>query len=410
MAHAPLSLHRLKRCFNIEDLRAAAKSRLPKGLFEYIDRGAEDEITMQANRLAFQSLLFKTRFMVNLNELKTETTLFGKSLSFPLIVAPTGVAGVCWYEGERALASAAKNAGIPFCLANGSVTAMERITKPAAGAWFQLYMWQEMELSYHMVDRAKAAGFEALILTIDGGLGNNREYNRRNGFTFPFKINPRILRDMALNPSWLIRVIGRYLVTSGMPRHENFPGKYAHRINSPSNVKPKRNRSLTWNDVSELKRYWDGPLIIKGILNSEDALQAVEAGADAIIVSNHGGRELDSAATALEMLPEIAAAVKGKTTVLMDSGVRRGGDIVKALALGADAVLAGRAGLYGLSVAGEAGAEHAFNILHDEFRKTMASVGCLNVRDINPTIFSKASLRRMGISIPDETTTKGTSK
>lgn len=388
----------LRRCHNIHDLREAAQRKLPKGLFEYIDRGAEDEITMAANRTAFQSLRFKTRLLVDLTLLDTTTTLFGKPLRFPLIIAPTGVAGVCWYEGELALARAAAKAGIPFSLATGSVTAMEKIPQPEGRSWFQLYMWQDTALSYGMVDRAKAAGFEALILTVDGGLGNNREYNRRNGFTFPLKVNARILTDMMLHPGWLTRVLARYLLTTGMPRHENFPTQFAHRINSPNNIKPGRNRTLTWDDVHALKEHWGGPFIVKGILNADDAQKAVDAGADAIIVSNHGGRELDSTATSLELLPEIVAAVKGKTSILLDSGVRRGGDIVKALALGADAVLAGRAGLYGLSVEGEAGADFALEFLYQEFRKTMASLGCLNVSELNPDILSTRSRREFGLT------------
>jgi len=384
-------MSRLDRCFNIADMREVARRRLPKGVFEYLDRGAEDEIALADNREAFKRLKLRTRFLVDLSERDMGTELLGGRAELPLAIAPTGIAGLTWYQGELELAKAAAAAGVPFTLATGSVTPMEKIAEIAGGRlWFQLYMWKEEELSYEMVGRARDAGFEALVVTIDGALGNNREYNRRNGFTIPFTISPRSLTDMTLHPEWLIGVMFRYLATTGMPRHENYPEKYSHRITRGTGAeRPMRHTAMTWEDIDRMRDFWPGKLIIKGILREEDAVLAVEHGADAVVVSNHGGRALDSAAPTMDILPEVVAAVGDRTTVILDSGIRRGSDIVKALALGADAVLTGRATLYGTSVAGQAGAEKALSILKTEFEKTMAYVGCRRVDEVTPDIFAK---------------------
>ncbi len=384
-------MSRLDRCYNIADMREVARRRLPKGVFEYIDRGAEDEVALADNREAFKRLKLRTRFMVDLTERDMGTELLGKRADLPMAIAPTGIAGLTWYQGELELAKAAAAKGIPFTLATGSVTSMEKIADVAGGRlWFQLYMWKEEELSYEMVGRARDAGFEALVVTIDGALGNNREYNKRNGFTIPFTISARSLTDMTLHPEWLIGVMFRYLLTTGMPRHENYPEKYSHRITrGAGGGSPMRHHAMTWEDIDRMRDFWPGKLIIKGILREEDAVLAVEHGADAVVVSNHGGRALDAAAPSIDVLPEVVAAVGDKTTVILDSGIRRGSDMVKALALGADAVLTGRATLYGTSVAGQAGAEKALSILYTEFEKTMAYVGCRNIDEVTADIFAK---------------------
>ncbi|MDX1484847.1 MAG: alpha-hydroxy acid oxidase [Alphaproteobacteria bacterium] len=384
-------MSRLDRCYNIADMREIARRRLPKGVFEYLDRGAEDEVALADNREAFRRLKLRTRFLVDLSERDMGTELLGKRAELPMAIAPTGIAGLTWYQGELELAKAAAAKGIPFTLATGSITSMERIAEVAGGRlWFQLYMWKEEELSYEMVGRARDAGFEALVVTIDGALGNNREYNKRNGFTIPFTISPRSLTDMTLHPEWLIGVMFRYLATTGMPRHENYPAKYGHRITRGTGAeRPERHIAMTWEDIDRMRDFWPGKLIIKGILREEDAVLAVEHGADAVVVSNHGGRALDAAAPTMDILPEVVRAVGDKTTVILDSGIRRGSDMVKALALGADAVLTGRATLYGTSVAGQAGAEKALSILHTEFEKTMAYVGCRRVSEVSPDIFAR---------------------
>ena len=387
-------MSRLDRCFNVADFREVARKRLPKGVFEYLDRGAEDEVALADNRDAFRNLKLRTLFMVDLTDRDMGIDLLGKRANLPMAIAPTGIAGLCWHHGELQLAKAAAAKGIPFTLATGSITSMERIAKevlPLNGRlWFQLYMWKEEELSYQLIGRARDAGFEALVVTIDGALGNNREYNRRNGFSIPFTISPRSVTDMLTHPRWLLGTMFRYLVTTGMPRHENYPAKYAHRITSGAGGgSPMRHHAMTWKDIDKLRKFWPGKLIIKGILREEDATLAVEHGADAVVVSNHGGRALDSAASTLDVLPEVVDAVGKKTTVILDSGVRRGSDMVKALALGADAVLTGRATLYGISTAGQTGAEKVLDILYKEFEKTMAYTGCRRVYELSTDIFAK---------------------
>ncbi|MDH3241055.1 MAG: alpha-hydroxy-acid oxidizing protein [Alphaproteobacteria bacterium] len=388
-------MSRLDHCYNIADLRKYARRRLPKGVFEYVDRGAEDEIALTDNREAFKRLKLRTRFLVDLSERDMGIELLGKRSELPMAIAPTGVAGMTWYHGEVELAKAAAAKGVPFTLATPAVTPMERVAEVAGGRlWFQLYMWGDVEESYKLVARAKDAGFEALVVTIDSALGNNREYNKRNGFGVPFKPSVRSITDMALHPEWLIGVMGRYVATTGMPRHENYPEQYRHRINrgEVGQLGPGRHLSMTWDEIARMRDFWPRKLIVKGILREEDAVHAVENGADAVVVSNHGGRALDSAAPTIDVLPEVVRAVGARTTVILDSGIRRGSDMVKALAMGADAVLTGRATLYGTAVAGQAGAEKALSILYNEFEKTMAYVGCRRVSEVTADIFAKPLL------------------
>jgi len=383
----------LARCHNVADLREAARRRLPRGVFEFFDRGSEDEESLRHNREAFRNVRLRNRVLVDVSRRSPVTRLFGLPMAMPLAIAPTGVAGVCWYEGEAELARAAAKAGVPFTLATPSVTSIETIAAvEGARKWFQLYMWRERELSYALVRRAQDAGFEALILTVDTPAPPIREYNRRNGFTMPFTPNPRALVDMALHPRWLVSVMARYLANSGMPRLAHYPQGATSRMAAPNakagaprNVVPNlRGDDLTWDDVKRLRDAWPGPLMIKGVHLPEDAARAVAAGFDAVVISNHGGRNLDGAVAPIEILPEIAAEVGGRIPILLDSGVRRGGDILKALALGATAVLSGRPTLYGLSVAGEAGASHALSMLAREFDTAMAFTGCASVDDIGP--------------------------
>jgi (S)-mandelate dehydrogenase len=377
-------------CYNVFDLRQAARKRLPKCVFEFIDRGTEDEVSLAENRAAFERLKLRTKFMVDLTNRDVSIDLFGKPCRLPLAIAPTGAAGLCWYLGELALAKAAAKAGVPFTLTTTSITSIDTIAKEVSGRlWYQLYMWAETHYSYEMVARARDLGFEALVVTIDTAAGRNREYNHRNGFTDPFSINRRAVTDMVLHPRWLIGTLLRYLTTTGMPRHENYPDIYRHRITrGRPGEEPKRYEAMTWRDIGKLRDFWPGILIVKGILSPEDARAAVQHGADGIVVSNHGGRALDSAIATIDALPGIVDAVGRHTTILLDSGIRRGSDIVKAVALGAKAVLVGRSTLYGTAVAGEEGASKALEILRSEFDKNMAYVGCRNVAELGRQIFA----------------------
>jgi isopentenyl diphosphate isomerase/L-lactate dehydrogenase-like FMN-dependent dehydrogenase len=210
--------------YNIADLRELALRRVPKGLFEFVDRGTEDEVALRNNRAVFERIRFRPRTLIDVKTRSQEITLFGQKQQMPIVIAPTGTAGLMWHEGELALARAAKAAGIPFTLATGSLTSMERVATEAGGRlWFQLYMWSRVDLSHQLVDRAKAAGYEALLLTVDGAVSGNREYNLRNGFTIPFTFTRRNVTDVLMHPRWLINVLARYVLTTGMPKYENYP-------------------------------------------------------------------------------------------------------------------------------------------------------------------------------------------
>jgi isopentenyl diphosphate isomerase/L-lactate dehydrogenase-like FMN-dependent dehydrogenase len=278
---------------------------------------------------------------------------------------------------------------IPFTLATGAMTSMEKIAKEANfRLWFQLYVWKQRELSYQLIERARNNGFEALIVTTDTIVPPNREYNAKNGFLLPFHPTWRFTWDIMQHPAWFTSVLLKYFTTIGMPRNENYPDPYRRPIGTdPGTREVMRQDSLNWDDIKIFRDKWPGILMLKGINRVDDALKAISAGVDGIIVSNHGGRNMDSAAATIDMLPEIAEAVGDKITVILDSGVRRGSDIVKAVALGAKCVLTGRATLYGTAVGGEAGAAKAVGIIQTEMDKTMAYTGCNRVDEISTDIF-----------------------
>ena len=371
--------------YNIEDLRNSAQRRLPKGVFEFVDRGSEDEVALRNNRAAFERIKLSPRPLVDVSKRSQAIELFGHSLKMPIAIAPTGTAGLMWYQGELELARAAAAAGIPFTLATGSMTAMEKIAEQAPGRlWFQLYMWPDRSMSHKLVERARLAGFEALVVTVDGVVSGNREYNLRNGFTIPFSYSRRNVVDVMRHPRWMVGVLGRYMLGNGMPRYENYPLELKNKITAaPMGKSMMRNDSLNWDDLRVLRKLWPHTLIVKGIMHPRDALQAADCGADAIVVSNHGGRNFDSLAAPIEVLPQVADAVGQRLTVLMDSGVRRGSDVVKALALGAKAVMIGRPTLYGTAVGGEAGAARAIGIFREEIDRALAHLGCISMNALD---------------------------
>ena len=370
---------------NVHDLRVMAKNRLPKWLFEFVDRGTEDEVALRNNRAAFERIKLKTQVLVDVSKRDQRISLFGKNHAMPIGIAPTGAAGMLAYKGELALARAAKAANIPFTLATGSTTSMEDVAKLVGGTlWFQLYMWSDVRLSHMLVERAKHAGYEALVVTVDGPVNTNREYNVRNGFTAPFSYNRKNTLDVLTHPAWLLSVLGRYLVTTGMPKRENYPTELKERYTQVSSAERKtKNDSLSWDDLSILRDMWPGKLIVKGILTPQDAERALSKGADGIVVSNHGGRNFDSSMAPIEVLPGIVDAVGHKTTVIVDSGFRRGSDVVKALALGAKLVLVGRSTLWGATIAQEAGVARAIQFYHEEISRTLAYLGCNTIAELN---------------------------
>lgn len=370
---------------NISDLRRRAKRRLPKGIFEFVDRGTEDDQAVRNIRRAFDRVSLRPRVLVDVSARTPAVEVFGQRHAMPVAVSPTGAAGLIWYEGEIALAKAAAKAGVPFTLSTASITSMEKVAEQAGGRlWFQLYMWPDRSMSHELVRRVGAAGYEALIVTVDTAATPNREYNRRNGFALPFRFNRLNTLDILCHPAWALGVMGRYLLASGMPRFENFPEELRRSLMGPTvpgRGLPK-NDSLTWDDLKRLRDMWQGPLIVKGILRADDAVSAADCGADGVVVSNHGGRNLDASVPPLQALPEVAAAVGERLTVMLDGGITRGSDVVKALALGARMVFAGRAPLWGVASDGEAGADEALRLLREEIDRVMAFAGCARVADI----------------------------
>ena len=382
----PATVPRLeKKYMNIEDLRKGAKRVLPKAVFEFIDRGSEDEHSLRDNRASFQRIKLRNKVLVDVSDRSTATELFGKPMAMPLIIAPTGAAGLAWYEGELELAKAAARSGVPFTLATPSLTAIERIASVEEGRkWFQLYMWRNREMSHALVKRARDAGFETLILTGDTPVSPIREYNRRNGFNSPFTVNARIVADVGTSPRWMWRVLRHYLMNGGMPKQAHYPNdSKGQQVRMAGGAAELRGDNLNWSDIARLRDIWKGPILVKGVHLPEDAARAVSEGVDGIVISNHGGRNLDGAVASLDVLPEIVAEVGGKTVVIVDSGIRRGGDILKALALGAKAVLSGRPTLYGAAVAGEDGAAHALGLLRRELETSMAYTGAAKVSEIS---------------------------
>ncbi len=314
--------------------------------------------------------------LVDITARNCEATMLGQRFSMPFAIAPTGAAGLVWYQGEMELARAAAASGIPFTIATRSMSSLEEIVAMGGTLWYQLYVFADRTLAWQLVDRVAAAGAKALLVTADVPVQPNREFNRRNGYTFPFTPTPRSVIDMLRHPRWLIEVIGKYQRTTGIPQYEKMP-EYAS--------------NLTFEDIRELRKRWRGQLLVKGILRPDDARRAIDAGADGVVVSNHGGRCLDIAAAPIDVLPRIVDAVGNRAAVLMDGGIRRGSDIAKAIALGAQGVLSGRPGLFGLSLAGKEGAEHAFKILRSELLTVMAQLGVNRIDELGPHLFERAS-------------------
>jgi isopentenyl diphosphate isomerase/L-lactate dehydrogenase-like FMN-dependent dehydrogenase len=377
------------RCYNIADLRARARRRLPRGIWEYAERGVEDEVGMARNRAAFEAVTFRPRVLRGVHAVDPATTIFGRPSPLPLAVGPTGAAGLLWYQGDLALARAAAAAGVPFTISSASTMDLEQIAVAGGRLWFQLYLWEDRSLSHAVVDKAHALGCDALFVTLDLPVPPNREYIQRNGFGTPFKLNARNTLDVLRHPRWLAEVMGRYALTGGVPSQANLPDRLRARITkgAPPGALFKQD-DLDWDGARELRDRWPGKFVLKGILHPEDAERALALGADGIVVSNHGGRALDSSVASLAALPAIVAAVGGKMTIFLDSGVRRGSDIVKAVALGADAVLVGRAPLYGLAAAGEAGVVRALDLLRTETVRTMAMLGARTIGEIDASLLA----------------------
>jgi isopentenyl diphosphate isomerase/L-lactate dehydrogenase-like FMN-dependent dehydrogenase len=360
-----------RRARNIEDLRRLARRRLPRIVRDYVEGGAEDQLTLRANREAFEAIRFAPRVLSDVARRSQKTMLFGREYRSPFGIAPIGAAGLVWHEAEIAMARAARAAGVPFILSTHSLVPLARVAARAGGApWFQLYLPNNRINAGNLVAQALDLGCEALVLTADVPVGGNREYNERNGFCLPLRLGLRTVLDGVLHPRWLA---GTYL------RSDWRRGRGAHLAEWST-----RRDTQTWNDFDWLRRAWPRKLLVKGILGAEDALLALKHGADGVIVSNHGGRQLDGAPAAIEALPRVAAAAGGRMAILLDGGLRRGADIVKACALGADMTLVGRAALYGAAAGGEAGVSRALELLGSEVDRVLALLGCASSEALGP--------------------------
>ncbi|HTM95373.1 MAG TPA: alpha-hydroxy acid oxidase [Croceibacterium sp.] len=373
-------------CHNIADLRDRARRRLPLGVWEYLQRGVEDEAGMARNRAAFERVTFRPRVLRDVSTIDPSTELLGKKAPFPLAVGPTGAAGIMAYRGDFALAKAAARAGVPFTISSASTMDLEQICEAGGRLWFQLYFWQDRDLSLGVVDRA-AALCDTLMITLDLPVIPNREYLQRNGFGTPFRLNATNTLDVLRHPGWALGVMGRYALRGGIPSQANLPDRLRNRVTQRALPGALfKQDDLVWEDVARLRERWPGKLVLKGILRPEDAEQAAKLGCDGVIVSNHGGRSLDSSCASIDALPDVVAAVGSKLTVLLDSGVRRGSDIVKAVALGAHGVLAGRAMLYGLAAGGEDGVVRAIELLREETVRTMGMLGARNIGEVDKSL------------------------
>jgi isopentenyl diphosphate isomerase/L-lactate dehydrogenase-like FMN-dependent dehydrogenase len=368
------------RIVNIEDLRRLAQRRLPRSVFDYLDGGADDESTLRENPRAFSDILFRPRNAVAFRECDLRIRVVGHDVAFPAILAPVGYSRMMHPEGELAAARAAGDAGTVYVLSTISGHKLENVKAATKGsAWYQLYLLGGRAAAEAGIDRARRAGYSALVFTIDTPVAGMRERDPRNGMkqmlgSSPFAKLPFIPNILA-HPRWL----AAFLADGGMPKLENIvvPGQGPMELIDVSSALAEA--AVCWDDLKWIRNVWNGPIIVKGILTGEDARRAVDEGASAVIVSNHGGRQLDSVYPSIRALPEVVAAVNGRTEVLMDGGVRRGSDIVKAICLGARAVLIGRAYAYGMAAAGYPGVVRALEILRADVERTLRLLGCPSI-------------------------------
>lgn len=375
----------MRQLLNARDYRAAARRRLPRSLFDYIDRGTEDELALVALRRSLDAIELMPRMLTGHAERDLKTSVLGQQTAMPVIIAPTALAGLVSHGGEVKLARAAARAGIPICISTQSVTTIEEVREGAPGAllWFQLYMWKDRNLSQQLLERVAASGVTTLVLTVDTPVTPRREYNVRNGFSIPLKYTLRAGIDVVTHPRWLFGVLLRYLVTTGMPTYGHYPREFRSAITRPSVADAvKLENLLNWEDVRQLRQWWKDKLVIKGILSVDDARKAQELGADGIVVSAHGGRNLDSAPTPAKVLPGIVDAVGQKIEILADSGVMRGSDVLKYISLGATSVMLGRLPLWGLASGGEHGADAVLEMMRTEIDITLAMLGARTPRDL----------------------------
>ena len=384
-------LRRLESAANVSDLRKISKRRLPGGVFDYIDGAAEDELTLHRNSAAFQNVEFKPRVFRDVSSISLKSTLFGKELDFPLVMAPTGFGRIANSQGELAVARAADRAGIPYTLSTLGTRSIEEVAAVSKGRkWFQVYVWRDRELVREMLERAIAADFEAIQITVDTAITGRRERDVKHGFTLPPKIGLGTIIDGALHPGWTWDFI-----TAEPISFANVNGKIVGDGSDPITLADYINSqfdpSLSWNDLEWFRSIWKGPIIIKGIQTVEDAKIAADMGIEGIALSNHGGRQLDGAPAPFELLESVVQSVGGDIEIICDGGVRRGSDIAKALALGANACMIGRAYLYGLGAGGERGVDFVIDHLREGLKRTMMLCGAASLSELKPELLRMRS-------------------
>ena len=386
----------LDKLLTIEDLRLQAKRRVPKMFYDYADSGAWTEGTYRANTEDFDKIKFRQRVAVNLENRSLQTTMLGQPVTMPVGIAPVGSTGMQIADGEIKAARAAEKFGVPFTLSTMAICSIEDVAENTSKPfWFQLYVMRDKPFVERLIDRAKAAKCSALVLTMDLQILGQRHKDIRNGLTAPPKITPKFVMELMLKPRWAMGMLGTKRRT-----FRNIAGHVTEAVDLGSLSKwtaTQFDPTLNWNDISWIKERFGGPVIVKGILDAEDARLALAHGADAIIVSNHGGRQLDGAPSSIRVLPEIVDAVGDKIEVLMDSGIRSGQDVLKAIALGAKGTFVGRAMVYGLGAGGEAGVTRALSIIQKEADITMALMGERDIKNVGAhNIYSNDLLRRQG--------------
>ncbi|GIG21437.1 alpha-hydroxy-acid oxidizing enzyme [Cellulomonas chitinilytica] len=369
---------RLDDALTIADLRQVARRRTPRSVFDYTDGAAEAEISLRRARSLFRNLEFRPSILHDVSQVDTSTEMLGTRSALPFALAPTGFTRMMHHEGERAVVRVAERHHIPYALSTMGTTSIEDVAAaaPDARKWFQLYVWKDRAAGEDLMARAKAAGYEALMLTVDVPVAGARLRDARNGFSIPPALTVRTVLDAATHPAWWMNLLTTEPLT--FASLSSWSGTVADLLDKLFDA------SMTLADLEWLRASWDGPLIIKGIQTVEDARRVTEAGADAIVLSNHGGRQLDRAPVPLRLLPDVAEAVGDRTQVWVDTGIMSGADVVAAIALGARSTLVGRAYLYGLMAGGERGVDRAVEILTREVRRTMALLGVASVDQLGP--------------------------
>ena len=374
----------LSRCFNIDDMRRLAKKRLPRALFEYIDGVAEDGMTGKANRTSFDNYQLVPRSLVDVANIDCSISVIGQKTSSPVILCPTAFTRAFHHQGEVAVAKAAKNAGLIYTLSTVSNTSIEDIADVDGARWFQIYVYKDRSLVKDLIERCKLTNYQALCLTVDASTPGNREQDLRNGLVIPPKPSLATILDAAMHPYWCWHMLtSPSIVTANIKGNSRLDSSNAKAL--LKYMHEQLDVSVSWDDVAWMMEQWQGPFLIKGIIHVEDAIQAADLGVHGIVVSNHGGRQLDHAPATLDVLPDIVDAVGHRCEIIIDGGFRRGTDIIKALALGAKACMIGRPYLYGLAAGGEAGVENSLRLLNEELQRNMRLLGCTSISQLNPS-------------------------